>query len=270
MARGVTHPEEIAPGVFRLGTGRGLTEANVYLVRSGQSWVLLDTAWPNAAEVIREAAESLFGVGTRPTAILVTHFHPDHSGAAGELARGWDVPLYVHPDELPFARGGYDAEHAHPLDRWMVAPILRLVPRARLEALRKRDSLQDVAVGYDPAASPPGLPDWECVPTPGHTPGHAAFFRRGDRILISGDAMLTVNVNSLPDLVRRRRGTFPPPWITTWSRPLALESLARLAALEPTMVASGHGPPLVLNERTRCGSDGGLARPPGHPEGVGP
>jgi hypothetical protein len=27
--------EQIAPGVYRLETGRGLTEANVYLVRSG-------------------------------------------------------------------------------------------------------------------------------------------------------------------------------------------------------------------------------------------
>lgn len=243
MARGDPRPAEIAPDVFRLETGRGLTEANVYLVRSGQSWVLLDAAWPKAAAAIREAADSLFGVGTRPTAILLTHFHPDHSGAAGELARRWHVPLFVHPDELPFARGGYDPEYAHPLDRWLVAPVLHLVPRARLEALRERDSLEDVALAYDPAASPPGLPDWECVPTPGHTPGHAAFFRRTDRVLISGDALLTVNVNSLPDLVRRRHGTFPPPWITTWSRPLALESIARLAALEPTTVASGHGAP---------------------------
>jgi len=28
-------PEETAPGVYRVETGRGLTEANVYLVRSG-------------------------------------------------------------------------------------------------------------------------------------------------------------------------------------------------------------------------------------------
>ena len=27
----------------------------------------------------------------------------------------------------------------------------------------------------------PGLPDWQVVPTPGHTPGHIAFFRSTDR-----------------------------------------------------------------------------------------
>jgi len=30
--------EETAPGVYRVETGRGLTEANVYLVRSGPGW----------------------------------------------------------------------------------------------------------------------------------------------------------------------------------------------------------------------------------------
>ena len=37
-------PEEIAPGVYRVPTGRGLAGANVYLVRSGPGWVLIDTA----------------------------------------------------------------------------------------------------------------------------------------------------------------------------------------------------------------------------------
>ena len=31
-------PEQIAPGVYRAKTGRGLTEANVYLVRSGATY----------------------------------------------------------------------------------------------------------------------------------------------------------------------------------------------------------------------------------------
>jgi membrane protease YdiL (CAAX protease family) len=34
-------------------------------------------------------------------------------------------------------------------------------------------------------------------PRRGHTPGHAAFFRSRDRVLITGDAVLTVNLNSV-------------------------------------------------------------------------
>ena len=121
--------EEIAEGVYRLETGRGLTGANVYLVRSGPAWVLIDTAWPHRGPVISAAAESLFGAGTRPAAILLTHIHPDHAGSALELARLWDLPVYVHPGELPLAPGRYLPEYGNPLDRWLVAPLLALMPR---------------------------------------------------------------------------------------------------------------------------------------------
>jgi glyoxylase-like metal-dependent hydrolase (beta-lactamase superfamily II) len=239
--------EAIAPGVYRLETGRGLTESNVYFVQSGPSWVLIDAAWRNRGPIIQTAAESLFGVGTRPAAFLLTHFHPDHSGSALELARLWELQVHVHPDELQFAAGGYNPAYAHPLDRWVVAPLLRLIPRRKLQALQARDSLEGTAVAYDQAAPLPGLPDWECIPTPGHTPGHAAFFRRDDGVLITGDAIITVNANSLFDLLRHRHGVFGPPWITTWSWPLVEQSIARLGELQPTVVAGGHGPPLKGN-----------------------
>jgi glyoxylase-like metal-dependent hydrolase (beta-lactamase superfamily II) len=238
-------PQEVASGVYRLETGRGLTESNVYFVRSGPSWVLVDAAWPGRGPAIQEAGDLLFGAGTRPAGFLLTHFHPDHSGSALELARRWHLPVHVHPVELPFAGGGYDPAYAHPLDRWVVAPLLRLVPRQRLLQQQARASLKGTAVAFDPAEPMPGLSDWECVPTPGHTPGHAAFFRRSDGVLISGDAVMAVNVNSLTDLLRHRHGVFGPPWITTWNWPLAQRSIETLARLRPRIVASGHGPPLT-------------------------
>lgn len=238
-------PQEVAPGVYRLETGHGLTESNVYFVRSGKSWVLVDAAWPGRGPAIQTAAEVLFGAGTRPAAFLLTHFHPDHSGSALELARRWHLPVHVHPDELPFAGGGYNPAYAHPLDRWVVAPLLRLVPRRRLLQQQARESLEGTAVAFDPAAPLPGLPEWECISTPGHTPGHAAFFRSSDGVLISGDAVMSVNVNSLTDLLRHRHGVFGPPWITTWNWPLAQQSIETLGRLHPRIVASGHGPPLT-------------------------
>ncbi len=67
----------------------------------------------------------LFGKGTRPAAILLTHIHPDHSGSALELARIWDLPVHVHPRELPLASGRYLPQYGNPLDRWLIAPLLR-------------------------------------------------------------------------------------------------------------------------------------------------
>jgi glyoxylase-like metal-dependent hydrolase (beta-lactamase superfamily II) len=239
------HPEEFAPGVYRLETGRGITEANVYLVRSGPAWVLIDTSWPRCAPIIRAVAESLFGAGTRPAAILLTHIHPDHSGAALELARMWERPLHVHPDELPLAPGGILPAYANPLDRWFVGPLLRLMPPLRLEAMLSKNRLERVTLGFDPVAGVPGLPDWECVPTPGHTPGHVAFFRRGDRVLITGDAVLTVNLTSLPDLLMNKQRVSGPPRISTWNLSAARQSVAALASLAPNVLACGHGRPMT-------------------------
>jgi hypothetical protein len=55
---------EIATGVYWLPTGKFNT--NVYFVRSGSSWSLIDTGWPNQGQLIKEVAESLFGPNARP------------------------------------------------------------------------------------------------------------------------------------------------------------------------------------------------------------
>lgn len=240
-----TRPEEIAPGVYLVETGHGITGANVYLVRSGPGWVLIDTSWPHRGQLIKAAAESVFGAGARPAAIVLTHIHPDHSGSALELARMWDLPVYVHPAEMVLAPGGYLPEYGNPLDRWLVAPVLRVMPRRAVEASRARGSLEGTARAIDPAAGVPGLPDWQAVPTPGHTPGHVAFFRPADRVLITGDAALTVNLNSVRDLLAGRHRVSGPPRISTWNWPAAQRSVAALAALRPAVLACGHGRPVT-------------------------
>jgi len=97
----------------------------------------------------------------------------------------------------------------------------------------------------DQGAGVPGLPDWRCIPVPGHTPGHVAFFRSADRVLITGDAVLTVNLNSLGDLLARRHRVSGPPYISTWNWQAATESIAALATLRPTILAPGHGRPMT-------------------------
>ena len=56
---------EVADGVYCVGVGRGLLASNVYLIRSGGSWALIDAAWPGRGQLITAAAESVFGEGTR-------------------------------------------------------------------------------------------------------------------------------------------------------------------------------------------------------------
>lgn len=238
-------PHQIAPGVHLLRAGRSAAASNVYLIASGSTWVLVDAAWAGSAETITAAAESLFGTGTKPAAILLTHLHPDHSGAAGALARTWGVPVYVHPAELPMAPGRYLPEYTMPLDRWVVIPLMRLLPRRTRARIEQAGSLTDVVRPLGPGGVVPALPDWQWVHTPGHTPGHVAYLRRSDGVLIAGDAAVTVDLNSVLGTLTGRRRLAGPPRYTTWDQPAAVRSVAALAALEPRVLAPGHGLPLA-------------------------
>ncbi len=233
--------KEIAAGVHCLSLGTGFKQVNIYFVQSGSSWALIDAAWPQCGQLIKTTAESLFGANTRPAALLLTHIHPDHSGSALELAQLWNLPVFVHPDELPLAAEQLIPEYFNPLDRWLIAPLMKLLPRRRLDQKRSGDSLADVVRAFDPNAGVPGIPDWRCIPTPGHTPGHLALFRKSDGVLIAGDAILTVNLNSIQDLLLNRQRISGPPYISTWNWRVAKQSVAKLAALEPGVLACGHG-----------------------------
>lgn len=221
--------------------------SNVYFVRSGASWAVIDAGSANCGPAIQEIAESLFGKDLSPSSILLTHDHPDHAGSARELAHLWKCPVLVHPDEMPLAIGGLATFHAYanPLDRWVILPLLRLMGSRRTAAMLAQASLKDVARPLDPRTELPGLPDWEAIPTPGHTPGSVAFFRRADGVLITGDALVTVNLNSWSGFLLKKQSVSGPPRYTTWSWRAATGSVASLARLEPRVVAGGHGLPMA-------------------------
>jgi glyoxylase-like metal-dependent hydrolase (beta-lactamase superfamily II) len=107
-------------------------------------------------------------------------------------------------------------------------------------------SLEGVGRPFDPRTGVPGLPEWTCIPTPGHSPGHVAFARASNRVLIAGDAVLTVDVSSLRGwlawgLRRDKPHVYGPPWYTTWDQCATEASVAVLAALAPQVLATGHG-----------------------------
>jgi glyoxylase-like metal-dependent hydrolase (beta-lactamase superfamily II) len=239
-------PWKIAPDVYCLGPS-GWTQTNVYFVKAESSWTLIDAGWAGDGDWIERAARLLLGDTARPGAILLTHCHPDHSGAARYLAGLWSCPVYMHPSELPIANGDFAAMQASagPLDRCVVLPFMRLVGTRRREAILAASRLGDVGRTIDPGAVVPSLPGWECIATPGHTPGHVAYFRRQDRVLVSGDALATFKINSVWGLLLARDGLSGPPWYTTWNRDAAGRSIRILADLNPYVLAGGHGRPLV-------------------------
>ena len=250
-----SQPQEIAPNVYYIEVGTGIMRSNVYFVRSGSSWVLIDTGTAKCDHEIQQAAESLFGVNTRPSAILLTHNHPDHAGSAPALTRRWNCLVYMHPEELPLIT--MDAsnylttvkKYANPLDIWVLLPLLRIMPKRARESMLPESSFKQLVRTFDPGTGVPGLPDWKWIHTPGHTAGHVSFFRPGDRVLITGDAVVNVHLNSLWSFLlwgfgRNEQRLSGPPWYTTWSWRAAKTSVASLARLEPNVLACGHGLPI--------------------------
>jgi len=241
-----TTATEIAPEVYLLGPW-GRTQTNAYLVRDGSFWILVDAGWQNDGPRIQAAARSLLGPGLAPSAILLTHVHPDHSGSARELARAWGCPVFAHPAELPIADGDFAAmvRHAGPLDRWLILPLMRAIGPRRREAILAAGSLAGIVRPLAPDGTLPGMDAWRWIPTPGHTPGHVAYVRAHDGVVLSGDAILTLEVNAWAGLLRQRQGLSGPPWYTTWDRPAAMASIREIADLEPSVLATGHGLPLA-------------------------
>lgn len=243
-------PVQIATDVY--GVTLHPLAGRVYFVRSGASWTLVDAATDGQSARIRAIAASLFGRDVPPSSILLTHVHPDHAGSALALARAWSCPVYLHSAEMQLAEARDLASverYATPLDRWLVLPVMRLLPRRRADAMVASGSLEGHARPLPLDGSVPGLPDWRAVACPGHSPGHVAFHRPRDGVLISGDALLTVDLGSLGGVLRWivRPGSgevSPPPAWLDLDHHAALRSAADLIALRPRVLAPGHGPPV--------------------------
>lgn len=239
-------PIEIAPDVFCIGpTGR--TQTNAYLVRSGTASALVDAGWEHDAARIQAAAGSLLGTGNVPGLILLTHVHPDHAGSARALAEAWGCPILLHADEVAIARGDFAAmrRYAGPLDRWLILPLMRSIGERRRTRILERGSLAGHIRELEPDGAVPALDGWSWIHTPGHTPGHVSFLRAADRVVLTGDALVSLRVNHPAGILLGRNGLSAPPRYTTWNRRVATGSIRTLASLEPAVVGGGHGRPLT-------------------------
>jgi glyoxylase-like metal-dependent hydrolase (beta-lactamase superfamily II) len=209
--------------------------ANAYLVGTAESWILVDACVPGKQRKIRRAAEERFGKGARPRAIVLTHGHFDHAGSAGPLADEWGVRIYCHELEMPYLTGR--AQYP-PLDSsapGFFSGLSRFFPSHTVNLGERVTALETAT---------PGLEEWEIVETPGHTVGHVAFFRRSDAVLLAGDALTTMNLDTFWGTIGKRREVCRPPVPATTNWENARRSVELLASLRPDVIAAGHGRPV--------------------------
>ena len=205
---------QLTPNLIQLTR---LRFVNAYLVREDDGFTLVDTTLPRGAGALLEAATA---AGAPITRIALTHGHGDHVGSLDELHARLDGEVEVSMPELDARiHAGEKVVEGKLPGSW---PTVETRPDLLLEPGARAGSLEVVAA-------------------PGHTPGHVAFLDSRDRSLIAGDVFTTIGGAAVTS-----HFTFPFPLaaMATWNKQLNLESARSLQALEPRLLAVGHGPAL--------------------------
>lgn len=207
--------EQVSPDITRVRLGF-YPGVNAYLVREPDGYTLVDTGFFPHGRVIERLLP-----GLRVKRIVLTHYHPDHSGGAAYLQRVTRAPVLVHAADLPFVCGQkwFDEEPGWAVARFMFK-LVRLIGLGRTEPPEEVVALQEGdRVGR-----------LQVLHTPGHTPGSCSLWD-GEQTLFCGDNL----VNLL------RFGVGIPIW--TLDHALQRRSIARYEGLGARLVLSGHGRP---------------------------
>jgi glyoxylase-like metal-dependent hydrolase (beta-lactamase superfamily II) len=179
---------EFAPGVFCLPTDYPETVGAplwLYLFTDAEN-VLCDAATSTTfAATLRSSLEQV-GVGvTGVDWALLTHGHPDHTGAVHDLRRAGSAARVAAPlDDVPWIES-FDRQWR---EFWRSAPGVVDVDPVRQEFLEQSGGDLPVdRILRDGDVLETGARRFRAVFTRGHTPGHSAYLEESSGILLSGD-----------------------------------------------------------------------------------
>ena len=221
-------PRQIAPGVTSIAQAKG-GHVHAFLLDpgDGRGLTLIDTLYDTDAGRVLAAIERAGRAVADLTAIVLTHAHRSHLGGLAELKRQSGATVHAHAWEAEIVAGRRKAERVSFLPMRPLRAYWR-VYHLQFGAALGLGKLPPVVVDHT-LADGDRVGPLAVVHTPGHSPGHLAFWWPERRVLFAGDAIATY-----PILV--------PGWPAFTLDPVAqAESLRRMAALEPEVVAVGHG-----------------------------
>ena len=204
--------KRLGEGIYQLASALPIS-INAYLVDD----VLFDcrTRW-SAARILRQVA------GRGVSVLALTHAHPDHWGAAGEISSALGVPVVCHEADAGVVRGERSAGSS-----WHFR-----LGRAFLEGAACPEVI-GLADGDE-------VGGFRVVHAPGHSHGHSIYFRDADGVAVVGDV-----VNTASGWLRPRVRPGLPPAHLSVDADENRRSVARLRALRPRLLLPGHGPALA-------------------------
>lgn len=194
---------------------------NSFVVQDTDGLTIIDTNLPGSANEIVAATRE---IGEPVQRIVITHAHGDHASSLDDLSAALpDADIIVSQREAALLAGDMHLRAGEP------DAVLR--------------------GGYVTATTTPTITiqdgdmvgSLQVIASPGHTPGHISLLDTRDNSLIVGDAYVT----QFGTVVAGKMNLlFPFPAMATWHKPTALESARKLLALQPSRLATGHGPVL--------------------------
>ena len=207
---------------------------NWTIVADGSGVMLIDAGFPGSRDDVLTSLRSLGFTSADVGAILLTHAHIDHLGAAIWFAHTHGTPVYCHPAEVAHARRDY-LEQASPAalmaQAWRPQWLRWSAQVAAKGALQRAGIPAARPLTAEIAATLPGRP--RALPTPGHTSGHCSYVVDG--VLVAGDALVTGHP------LAQRHGPQLLPSVFNHSDDDCTRSLSVLATAGTEILIPGHG-----------------------------
>ena len=220
--------EPVADGVWLLA-GDIKKAMNIYFIEGPDGEIVqFDSATSSMTKRNRRVIEEFGGIDR----VVLGHAHADHRGTAPGLG----VPVYCHPDEVADAKSPASIAPYMNLRELEFAPVRWIYPFL----LRRWDGGPVEIAGTVEEGD--GIAGFEVIHFPGHAPGLIGLWRESDRVAVVSDVVYFVDSPRLKPLPEGEASVPHPAW--AWDHRRAKESLRKLAALKPKVVAAGHEHPL--------------------------
>lgn len=154
----------------------GELEANCHIVSDSAGNAVLIDPGDEPARILSVLREN----GLRPVAMILTHAHFDHFGAAARIGEETGIPLYVHPLDEPMLYSSIDslADGLGMHECWNLPDKASVRHMEEGDVLRFSDELT-----------------FTVLHTPGHSPGGCCL--RHDDQLFTGDTLFRDSVGRI-------------------------------------------------------------------------